>query len=59
MVEPSATPSSSRYPLTVSPTSARNVPLYERHGFRAIGVIRSGSSPPIVPMVRPPVTASA
>jgi ribosomal protein S18 acetylase RimI-like enzyme len=33
-------------------TNPRNVPLYERFGFRAIGVIQSGSSPAITPMLR-------
>ena len=29
-----------------------NIPLYERHGFVALGTIQVGSSPPIVPMLR-------
>jgi GNAT superfamily N-acetyltransferase len=33
-------------------TSPRNVPLYERHSFEALGVIQAGSSPPMVPMLR-------
>jgi ribosomal protein S18 acetylase RimI-like enzyme len=35
-------------------TNPRNVPLYERHGFKAVGTIQAGSSPPMVPMVRTP-----
>ena len=35
-------------------TSPRNVPLYERHGFEAVGGIRAGDSPQIVPMLRKP-----
>lgn len=31
-----------------------NVPLYERHGFEVLGVIRAGSSPPLFPMLRRP-----
>jgi GNAT superfamily N-acetyltransferase len=35
-------------------TSRRNVPLYERHGFEALGSIQVADSPPVVPMVRKP-----
>nr|PZN14377.1 MAG: GNAT family N-acetyltransferase [Pseudomonadota bacterium] len=35
-------------------TNPKNRPLYERHGFEAIGEIRVGSCPPIVPMLRRP-----
>lgn len=35
-------------------TSPRNVPLYERHGFEALGSIQVADSPPVVPMVRKP-----
>ena len=31
----------------------RNLSLYERHGFEAIGEIRIGECPAIYPMVRP------
>jgi GNAT superfamily N-acetyltransferase len=31
-----------------------NVPLYRRHGFEVIREIRVGSSPPVLPMLRPP-----
>lgn len=35
-------------------TSPRSVPLYERHGFEALGSIQVADAPPIVPMVRKP-----
>lgn len=35
-------------------TPLHNVPLYERHGFEALGKIQVGSSPTTVPMVRRP-----
>jgi ribosomal protein S18 acetylase RimI-like enzyme len=35
-------------------TNPRNITLYERHGFEAIGTIQAGSSPTIVPMLRKP-----
>jgi ribosomal protein S18 acetylase RimI-like enzyme len=35
-------------------TNARNIPLYERHGFEVLGEIRSGSAPPLFPMLRKP-----
>jgi len=38
-------------------TNPRNITLYERHGFVKAGLIQSGSSPPIVPMVRRARTA--
>jgi ribosomal protein S18 acetylase RimI-like enzyme len=36
-------------------TNPRNISLYERHGFRAIGRIQHGSSPTMTPMLRPSV----
>jgi len=39
-------------PAYLESTNPRNRPLYERHGFEAIGEIRVGSCPPIVPMLR-------
>jgi len=36
-------------------TQPRNVSLYLRHGFRVMGEIRVGDSPPIIPMWRQPV----
>jgi GNAT superfamily N-acetyltransferase len=41
-------------PAYLEATSARNVPLYRRHGFEALGVIQAGSGPPITPMLRRP-----
>ncbi|WMJ74660.1 GNAT family N-acetyltransferase [Cytophagaceae bacterium ABcell3] len=35
-------------------SSLRSVPLYERHGFKVIGEIQSGSSPIMYPMIRKP-----
>ena len=35
-------------------TNPRNITLYQRHGFKALGEIKVGSSPPMVPMVRHP-----
>lgn len=35
-------------------TSPQNVPLYERHGFAALGNVQVADSPPVVPMVRKP-----
>jgi len=35
-------------------TSPRNIPLYERHGFEAIGSVQVADSPQIIPMLRKP-----
>lgn len=35
-------------------TNPRNITLYLRHGFKALGQIQVGTSPPMVPMVREP-----
>ena len=35
-------------------SNLRNVPLYERHGFKVLGTIQAGGSPPITPMLRKP-----
>lgn len=35
-------------------SNPRNIPLYERHGFEALGVIQVGGSPQVVPMLRRP-----
>jgi GNAT superfamily N-acetyltransferase len=34
-------------------TNPRNISLYERHGFKIIGRIQGGSSPVMMPMLRP------
>jgi GNAT superfamily N-acetyltransferase len=39
-------------PAYLESTNPRNRLLYERHGFEAIGEIRVGTCPPIVPMLR-------
>lgn len=39
-------------PAYLESTNPRNRPLYEQHGFAAIGEIQVGSCPPIVPMLR-------
>lgn len=39
-------------PAYLEATSARNVPLYERHGFVRLGTIQAGSSPELIPMRR-------
>jgi GNAT superfamily N-acetyltransferase len=41
-------------PAYLESANPRNVTLYLRHGFKAIGRIQVGSSPPMVPMVRDP-----
>lgn len=33
-------------------TNPRNITLYQRHGFEALGTIQAGSSPPLTPMLR-------
>jgi GNAT superfamily N-acetyltransferase len=43
-----------RLPAYLWSLNVRNVPLYRRHGFEITGVVQSGSSPPVFPMVRPP-----
>lgn len=41
-------------PAYLESTNPRNVSLYQRHGFAALGEIRAGSSPIVVPMLRLP-----
>ena len=41
-------------PAYLESSNPRNIPLYERYGFRALGSIQAGSSPTVVPMLRPP-----
>jgi GNAT superfamily N-acetyltransferase len=43
-----------RQPAYLEATSPTNRRFYERHGFRAVGEIRSAGSPPMFPMVREP-----
>jgi GNAT superfamily N-acetyltransferase len=42
------------FPAYLEATNPRNASLYERLGFKAVGRIQAGSSPEIVPMLRPP-----
>jgi len=35
-------------------SNPRNISLYERHGFEAVGLIQVGAAPPLTPMVRRP-----
>jgi ribosomal protein S18 acetylase RimI-like enzyme len=44
-----------RVPAYLESTNPRNSSLYERFGFKAVGRIKTPSSPAIVPMVRPTV----
>lgn len=44
----------SRHLAYLESSSPENTPLYERHGFKAVGSIRVGSAPVITPMVREP-----
>ena len=39
-------------PAYLESSNPRNMSLYKRHGFEEMGIIQSGSSPEIVPMLR-------
>jgi GNAT superfamily N-acetyltransferase len=41
-------------PAYLESTNPRNVSLYHRHGFKELGTIQVGSSPIMIPMLRPP-----
>jgi GNAT superfamily N-acetyltransferase len=41
-------------PAYLESSNPRNISLYQRHGFRIIGRIQTGSSPVMTPMLRPP-----
>ena len=41
-----------RLPAYLESSNAKNVPLYERFGFKIMGTIQQGSSPPLIPMFR-------
>jgi GNAT superfamily N-acetyltransferase len=43
------------YPEATSPS---NVALYHRHGFRPLGSLQAGDSPPLIRMERPPRSVS-
>jgi len=42
------------WPAYLESTNPRNVSLYRRLGFEALGTIQVGASPPLVPMLRQP-----
>ena len=42
-----------RAPAYLESSNPRNIPFYQRHGFEILGEIRNGSSPTLVPMLRP------
>jgi len=39
-------------PAYLESSNSANTALYQRFGFKGLGVIRAGSSPPMVPMLR-------
>jgi ribosomal protein S18 acetylase RimI-like enzyme len=39
-------------PAYLESTNPRNIPLYERHGFKVLDTIQFGTSPQILPMLR-------
>lgn len=39
-------------PVYLESTSCKSVSFYERHGFKLLGKIQSGDSPPMFPMIR-------
>ena len=41
-------------PAYLESSNSANMTLYQRFGFEALGVIRAGHSPPMVPMLRGP-----
>ena len=41
-------------PAYLESSNPRNIPFYRRHGFEPLGAIQVGSSPTLVPMLRPP-----
>jgi len=41
-------------PAYLESSNSRNIPFYMRYGFEQLGAIQVGSSPTLVPMLRPP-----
>jgi ribosomal protein S18 acetylase RimI-like enzyme len=39
-------------PAYLESSNPKNIPLYRRHGFKVLGTIQVGNSPPITPMLR-------
>jgi ribosomal protein S18 acetylase RimI-like enzyme len=48
-----ARPDEDSLPAYLESSNAKNVPLYQRHGFEVIGEIQVGDAPPLWPMLRP------
>lgn len=46
-------------PAYLEATSPRNVPLYERLGFKVLGRIQVADSPPVFPMLREPMPSKS
>jgi ribosomal protein S18 acetylase RimI-like enzyme len=42
-----------RTPAYLESSNPRNISLYRRHGFKELGTIQVGSSPALIPMLRP------
>jgi ribosomal protein S18 acetylase RimI-like enzyme len=42
-----------RTPAYLESSNPRNISLYRRHGFKELGTIQAGSSPTLIPMLRP------
>jgi ribosomal protein S18 acetylase RimI-like enzyme len=53
-----ATCDAAQLPAYLESTNPRNRPLYERHGFQAMGEIKVADCPAIVPMLRRPNTSA-
>ncbi|WP_245444483.1 N-acetyltransferase [Microvirga sp. KLBC 81] len=41
-------------PAYLESSNPENIPLYQRHGFEALGTIQVGNFPPVTPMLRRP-----
>lgn len=41
-----------RVQVYLDSTNPRNVPLYEKYGFKILGTIQAGAAPPVFPMLR-------
>ena len=45
-------------PAYLESSNPKNVPFYQRHGFRVTGTIQAGTSPQILPMLRQPKSST-